>query len=176
MKPESLPAEITEFAPQAVWEEAIKQALRSPLRRFKVGCSLFDPDTGRILSRGCAHQTLTSRSPTMTTHAEQHAIYQAKHVVDLQGSWAVVTVLSAKLRHAFSSQPCACCVTTMAAAGVEGVLFCERTKTGMVVRSYTIAELSVQAKKKELEATTNNKSWWAKNLKLPHSADTLVPV
>jgi pyrimidine deaminase RibD-like protein len=170
----NFPANITEFAPLAVWEEAAKQALRSPLRRFKVGCSVFDPDTGRILSRGCAHPTLCSRARTMSTHAEQHAIAQAKHVVDLRGAWAVVTVLNANHRHAFSSQSCASCVAQMATAGLEGVLFCERTKQGMVVRSYTIDEMKLKAAKKEVE-TPHGKNWWAKNLTLDHPESTLIP-
>jgi deoxycytidylate deaminase len=169
---EELPADISEFAPHAVWEEALHQAKRSPLKRFRVGCAIFDPAHGRILSRGCAHPTPSLRLATRSTHAEQHAVAHARRVVDLDGAWAVVVAINSNGNHTFSSRPCARCITTLLRAGVEQVLFCERTKNGMIVRSQQLADFTEAARAKEAEVDPCLCN--ARSLRLEHPASTVV--
>ena len=76
-----------------------------------------------------------------------------RHLVNLDGAWAVTVAINGNGNPTFSASPCARCITTLIRPGMEQTLFCERTKQGFVVRSLALSGLGAAAKAKEVESS-----------------------
>lgn len=114
-----------DHAPAHIWEAAEKQALRSPMIRFKTGAIIFRGS--EIVSKGCSH-TGVSSTPRRAIHAEQHALRGLSGQED--GLSCLIVTLNRSNNWAGSSKPCAFCVHLMHKAGINDVIYAERDNSG----------------------------------------------
>jgi tRNA(Arg) A34 adenosine deaminase TadA len=138
-------AYLTEFAPGFIWKTAFWHAENGPLLRYNVGAVIFDQESGRILS--AASNSFSPESPRSepkkpAIHAEVAALSFLPRT-DLNGA----TVLTVALKknnggHCASSQPCAGCLSTLAARGVDKMIFVERGDNGWNVHQLAVEEHS----------------------------------
>ena len=112
-------------APLEVWSAAEKQANRSVFLKFKTGAVLIDRK-GNIVGKGCSHVT-ESASPRNSIHAENHALMSIGRV---EGLMCLTVTINKSGNFAWSSKPCASCVHLMFKAGIERVIYAERSNDG----------------------------------------------
>lgn len=113
-----------------LWEMAMRQAERSPQRRFRTGAVLFDPRSGRLLSKACSRCAPGQMQEVATLHAEADAIRKARHV-DLEGAHALVVCVNANSSGwAWSACPCRSCAAQLDHAGIAEVHFAQRDSEG----------------------------------------------
>ena len=114
---------LSQAAPISIWEEAIKQALRSDHKRHKTGCVITNYKHD-ILTKGCSH-THDGGMQVRSIHAEVDAL--SKH---FNQNWAlrrvVIVTLTKVGNFATSSKPCAGCAKALMDVSVEEVCFVEK--------------------------------------------------
>ena len=116
---------LVQHAPLDVWRQAEKQARRSVFKLFKTGAVIFDKK-GNILSKGCSHPT-HGIPPRPSVHSEQDAVRKAGNV---QGATCLIVTINKTGNYACSSKPCAFCTHILFNAGVENVIYAERSNDG----------------------------------------------
>lgn len=116
---------LVKHAPLDVWRAAEKQALRSTYKLFKTGAVIIDK-RGSVISRGCSHPR-NGVPPRPSIHAEQHALMGAG---DVSGLTCLVVTINKTGNYACSSKPCAFCTHILYKAGIERVVYAERTNDG----------------------------------------------
>lgn len=111
------------------WHAAKKQALRSPMIRFKAGCVLWDPSREEIVGKGCSHPDIKFSKVLASIHAERHALSLVGKRAAF-GLWAIIFTYNGRGGSSWSSRPCYSCASALYRADVERVVFPERTKSG----------------------------------------------
>ena len=114
-----------EHAPISVWREAEKQASRSLFKLFKTGAVIFDK-RGRVVGKGCSHPSY-GIPPRPAVHGEQHALMGAG---ECYGMTCLIVTVNKTGNWACSSKPCAFCTHILHKAGIENVIYAERTNDG----------------------------------------------
>ncbi len=113
--------------PMATWEEAVKQANRSPLMTFKTGAVIFTKDHD-IISKGVSHVAMYQSYPGRSLHAEDHAIRQLKETNSNRG--ILIVTLGRAGNFTYSSRPCFNCSTRISINEIDWVYFLEKTNEG----------------------------------------------
>lgn len=145
LPPDSL---LSDWAPLRAWEEARRQAARSPMGYYGTGAVLLSR-AGKILSAGCAHPSPDGRM--VSTHAERHCLRQVPHR-DLRGSLCLVYTRSLRSGGcAWTSRPCLHCARALVKRGVSAAIYPVRGENGL----WSIAEDKMTD---VLEASLNNTS------------------
>ena len=116
---------LIQHAPLEFWRQAEKQANRSVFKLFKTGAVIFDKK-GNILSKGCSHPA-HGIPPRPSVHSEQDAIRKAGNV---EGATCLIVTINKTGNYACSSKPCAFCTHILFNAGVENVIYAERSNDG----------------------------------------------
>ena len=116
---------LSEYANLDVWDLAEKQAYRSPFKLFKTGAVLLN-GKGSVVSKGCSH-VREHGSPRPSIHAEAHALYDT---LNTAGLTCLIVTINKSGNWACSSKPCAYCTHVMNKAGIERVIYAERTNDG----------------------------------------------
>lgn len=126
--PSCPPEELLErYAPLEAWEEARRQAERSPMGYYGTGAVLLDRSGGRIVA-GCAHPS--PDGGMVSTHAERHCLRQASYL-DLRDAVCLIyTVSSRSGGCAWTSKPCLHCARALVKRGVRRALYPRRTSSG----------------------------------------------
>lgn len=136
-------------APPYAWDAAIHQANRSPMIRFKVGAALFHPNREEIIGKGCSHPDIQHSKALASIHAERHAIHNVYRKSDLEGGWICIYTFGRRGGCAWSSRPCYSCAHSLYRAGIERVLYAERTGSGRwIVKGEHPEELLIRATNK----------------------------
>lgn len=151
--------------PEDVWLAAMKQAQRSPMIRFKVGCVIWDPSGGEIIAKGCSHPDVKLSKVLASVHAERHAVHNA-HGGSLAGTWAVVYTASSRGGCAYTSRPCYSCARALYNADVARVVFAERTISG----GWTV---TTERPGDLLKRATRTVGLYARQQRIPAMAGTL---
>ena len=112
--------------------------------RFKAGAIIYDPSNFEIVARGCSHPDVIHSKRLASIHAEHSALRSVRHL-DLTGHWCVVYTLNGRGGTAWSSRPCLSCAGQLFKAGVERVVYAERTGLVWTVRSEHPEELVERA-------------------------------
>lgn len=109
---------LTRYAPVAAWQAARDVAARSTLLRYRVGASVYDPTSGRVLACGYAQGSADAPG----THAEVDAVTNTPG--DPTGLTVVIWAQSARSGgHAWSSCPCGSCARTLAERGIAACVY-----------------------------------------------------
>lgn len=111
-------------APLFVWEEAEKQAKRSPMVRFKAGAAIYDPVSGRVVSTGCGHPDISLSKVNNSVHAEHHALRRLRG--DYSTLWIIIMTYGRRGGQAWTSRPCYSCACRIEAAGIDKIIYAER--------------------------------------------------
>lgn len=118
------PQLLTTAAPLFTWEEAEKQAQRSPMVRFKAGAAIYDPSSGRIVSTGCNHPDVSLSRVNNSIHAEHHALRRLHG--DYSTLWIIIVTVGRRGGQAYTSRPCYSCACRLEAAGIDKIIYAER--------------------------------------------------
>lgn len=103
--------------PLEVWEEAERQALRSPLMRFRAGAAIWHPSSG-VVAGGTAHHSSEALSTAASIHAEHHALRRSGRV---EGAEIVVVAIGNCDNWTHSSCPCVSCAGMLQSRGISVV-------------------------------------------------------
>jgi deoxycytidylate deaminase len=129
---------LMEHAPLSAWKAAEKQALRSTYKLFKTGAVLLDK-RGNVVSKGCSHPR-HGHPPRPSMHAEQHAL---SGILNPTGMTCLIVTINKSGNYACSSKPCAFCTHILNKAGIERVIYAERTNDGeWSVNNETVSSLT----------------------------------
>lgn len=119
---------LANYAPAAAWEQAQRQAQRSPMGYYRTGAVLLNRQ-GEVLAAGCAHPS--PESGMLSTHAERHCLLQASNI-DLRDAICLVYTRSSRSGGCpQSSRPCLHCAWGLAKRGVRAALYPRRTSLGL---------------------------------------------
>jgi len=131
---------LTEYAPMSIWDEAIKQAMRSTHKRHRTGAVVFKSDKKcEILAKGCAHKH-DGGMAIASVHAEHHALLSLPKDHHNADTICIVT-LTRTGNFATSSRPCISCSRQLLGV-VESVIYCEFSNDGSwIVNNESIESL-----------------------------------
>lgn len=113
-------------APAKMWHAAEKQALRSPHKRHRTGCVIYNSISEGILRGGTAH-THNGGLAVRSVHAEADALTHIGNTV--APLHAVIVTLTQAGNYASTSKPCLGCCKLLAGR-VAWVVFAERDNAG----------------------------------------------
>lgn len=141
---------LVEALPISIWEEGVKQAKRSTLRRFKTGAVVFHMKSGYIIGGGCSH--IAEDNDINTTHAERHALRNTYGERNYGGNskWGEYGILIVSLGRSgnftYSSRPCLKCAKELDNDNIASVYWPERLNNGdWVVNCESPADLVFRA-------------------------------
>lgn len=100
---------LSEKVAPALWQEAERQAQRSPLGTFRTGAIIHS--MGKVVGKGCSHPSmlLTGRD---FVHAELHASLRVRPIRGQRRECVVVTLTKTD-SWATTSRPCAMCARAL---------------------------------------------------------------
>ncbi len=108
---------------------ALKEARRSPMRRFKNGAVIYDKITKKIISSGCSYDSDPGYQKVATIHAEMDAIRKT----DKNGLlyWDCLVIALNKTGNAtYSSCPCITCASLLSDCRVRNIIYHQQLNDG----------------------------------------------
>jgi deoxycytidylate deaminase len=102
-----------------IWQTAEKEALRSPLTRFRAGSCIFNPASGAVLSSGCSHESLIEQSDVSSIHAERHALQRIGK--NCAGLHIAIVTIGPSGHWSWSACPCASCAALLLDRGITAI-------------------------------------------------------
>lgn len=108
------------------FDDAIRAARRSSVRRFKTGAAIYD-FRGNLLAIGWSHPSAERWTATpFSMHAEHHAIARLVPGADPR---AIVIATISKKGNITVGRPCADCARLILRAGIGEVTYTQRSDT-----------------------------------------------
>lgn len=126
---------LSQYAPLEIWEEAVKQALRSPHMRHRTGAVIYNHRG--IRAKGCSYKHNGSLRVN-SIHAERHALSHLPK--DYYLGVCLIVTLTRVNNFANCSRPCSDCAHALMDR-MCGVIYAERTNDGGWAITETSADL-----------------------------------
>lgn len=102
-----------------MWEDALKAAKRSTIKRFKTGAAIYDKN-GHLLATGCSHVPEQSLSSTpWSKHAEHDAIHRAGPAI--RDAHSIVIATLSKKGNVTSALPCESCARLIGNTSIQEI-------------------------------------------------------
>lgn len=143
-------------AHKEAWDAAYKEALRSPLSRFRAGACIFHPNSKEVISSGCAHPSFSEQADVSSIHAERHALQRAGR--DCQGLHITIVTIGLGNRWAWNACPCTSCASLLLARGIAAIHYAVWLD-GWQIRSEEPSAL--------LSRAQQSSGPWARNKRIP---------
>lgn len=140
---------LAQAAPLKLWEQAERQAKRSPLIHHRTGAIIFDRHS-RVLATGCSHAGV---SKSRWTHAEEFACSRMWPAYSSLGAHCLIVTLTRGGGWAWSSRPCAMCLNKLNHFNVQYATYAERCNDGSwETHSLIVSDLMHKVREVDLSA------------------------